>query len=241
MRILVLLAVVIFGAYNALAADAVVKDGMADKGTHGVVNALSGWTEIPLQTYKGYVRGIKLNPEKPALARSAGTVLGFGRGLNHAVGRTLLGVYQFVGFWAANPEDNHGVGVPLDGEYARDWGEAHGIPLKEQPKPMGKKLKRGVTNFAASPVEIPYQMRFGKRTRYRTGVRKGVWFGLSRLWTGTYEAITFPLPSALETEGYAFDQERPGRALHGNRGEYVEPHPWLKEGIHSSKDRDCCD
>jgi hypothetical protein len=236
MRFLAFLAIVMLSGYQAFAADADIKDGMADKGTHGVVNALSGWTEIPLQTYKGYVRGIKLNPEKPALARSTGTVLGFVRGINHAVGRTFLGVYQFAGFWAANHEDNDGVGVPLDGEYARDFGEAHGIPLKEQPKPMVNKLKRGAVNFAASPVELPYQMRFGKRTRYRTGVRKGLWFGLSRFWTGTYEVISFPLPSALETEGYAFDQALPGLEKDGNMGEYVEPHPWLKEGLHSGKE-----
>jgi hypothetical protein len=235
MRILIFLTALIFVGSNALAADGVIKDGMADKGTHGVVNALSGWTEIPLQTYKGYVRGIKLNPEKPALARSTGTVLGFARGLNHAVGRTLLGVYQFTGFWAANHKDNEGVGVPLDGEYALDWGKPHGIPLKEQPKSMGAKLKRGAADFAVSPVEIPYQMRFGKRTRYRRGVRKGLWFGFSRLWSGTYDVLSFPLPSALETEGYAFDQVRPGQEIDGNKGEYVEPHPWLKEGIHSGR------
>ena len=232
MRYFVIIALLIGSSFSALAADAVIKDGMADKGTHGVVNALSGWTEIPLQTYKGYHRGIKLNPEKPALARTTGTILGFGRGINHAVGRTLLGVYQFVGFWSANPEDNNGVGIPLDGEYARDWGEPHGIPIKEQPKPMVAKLKRGAVNFAASPVEIPYQMRFGKRTRYRTGLRKGLWFGLSRVWSGTYEVVSFPVPSALETEGYAFDQERPGQEIDGNKGEYVEPRPWLKEGQH---------
>jgi putative exosortase-associated protein (TIGR04073 family) len=211
------------------AADDDISDGMADKATHGFVNLGSGWMEIPMQIAKGYQRGIKYDPERPAASRTFGTVQGVFKGVVHAVGRTILGVYQLVGFWAANPEDNAGVGIPMDGEYSRDWGHHHGYPYREMHRPMKRKLDRGGTNIFTSPIEVPYQVKFGHRKRYRNGTVKGVWFMLSRFWAGTYETSTFLFPSPRETEGYAFDQEVAGKEDPSLVGPTWDKRPWLKE------------
>lgn len=211
-------------------ADRYVGDGMADKATHGVVNLFSGWLEIPMQTYKGYVRGIKYAPDYPAAARTFGTGQGLFKGVFHAVGRTVLGAFQLVGFWSANPENNDGVGIPMDGEYSRDWGQHHDLKYKEMPKPIRAKLNRGGKNIVTAPVEVPYQMKFGHRKRHKHGKTKGVWFAVSRLWSGTYETVTFFLPNARETEGYAFDQEYAGREDPSLIGPTWDKRPWLKEG-----------
>ena len=65
--------------------------GMAEKGTHGLVDVFTGWMEFPIQTYRGYMAGASC-VQYPAVKYPLGGLLGMMRGVTHAVGRTAWGV-----------------------------------------------------------------------------------------------------------------------------------------------------
>ncbi len=182
--------------------------GIIDKAEHGFINIATGWIELPMQIGKGYRRGIHINPSTPALSRSLGTVWGTVRGFDFAVGRTYLGFYQLFGCWTANPTNNEGIGVPLDGEYVFDYGLMHAVPLNSVHTLFFNKITRGGRNIAGIivdwPISIPY---ITKRDRAPEGIAKGLWFVPSRFVVGVYELSGFILPSALETRGYSFERK----------------------------------
>lgn len=221
MRLLLSLMLVICATF-AYADDPDISDGMKDKGTHGVVNTFSGWLEFPQQIRKGYARGIELDPDRPALARSTGTFLGLFRGASHAIGRTTLGIYQLVGFWSAGHPDNDEVGVPLDHEYGHEWGKPAKIEQDALPGYWGRKAERGAVNLAKSPIEVPYQLKTEYRRTNRKAFGKSAWLFSSRAVTGIYELVTFPFPSATETEGNAFPEREPGVPYDDSRGEVLD-------------------
>ena len=98
-----------------------VPEGMGKKAIRGTINLVSGVVEVPMQVYKGYTNGFK--PIKnPAGSKIVGIILGLFRGFGHAGGRTGWGALELYGFWTANPENNEGVGIPLDAEYAWQMG-----------------------------------------------------------------------------------------------------------------------
>jgi len=131
--------------------------GMGKKFVRGAVNTVTGIVELPVQTVKGYKNGLGLIKNKP-LSKTVGTVLGFFRGIGHAAGRTLYGVVDMAAFWAANPESNEGVGIPLDAEYAWEEGQRYSIfkpNLKEGLMPYPRKIVRGLGNGLLGSLKCP--------------------------------------------------------------------------------------
>ncbi len=189
---------------SARAADEAIANGMADKGTHGFVNIITCWIELPMQIYKGYDRSVYMIEGHPALSRSLGTIKGVFRGVGFTAGRLYQGAYELLGFWSANPKDNHGIGIPFDDEYAMDMGLTHDIPLTAIHRPIYYKLKRGVRNIAGVIIDFPipyFRKIYDPPVSYGTEL----WFVPSKLWVGLYETTGCLLPNTLETEGYSFD------------------------------------
>ena len=160
---------------------------MKNKAVRGVVNGVTGIVELPVQTYKGFKNGVGFIKNKPA-STAVGTILGFFRGGGHAIGRTGWGFMELVGFWTANAKDNDGVGIPLDAEYAWEWGEQYSIfkpSLKEGVKPYGRKLVRGLADGILGIVEIPGQTVKGANEGNAVrGLGRGVWYCFSRMLYG---------------------------------------------------------
>lgn len=199
---------------NAYATGDDFADGAMNKLVRGVVNVLTGWVELPVQIAKGYNEGFAGSENNKVV----GTLVGIFDGLGHAAGRTLSGAGDVVGFWAANPEDNEGVGLPLDAEYAWETGTPYNAFDPDFGKgaiePIGKKLIRGIGDVVLGFVEIPGQVSQGlKNGAPDIGIFKGIWYMLSREISGVTDIATFILPTPKDTEGLAFDQERPWDAL----------------------------
>lgn len=193
-----------------------IAGGMKDKAISGAVDLVTGIVEFPVQIYKGYTNGFE--PIKnQAGSRVAGTVLGFFKGLGHAAGRTSWGAMELFGFWTANPQDNEGVGIPLDAQYAWETGEPYNLfkpSLAEGVKPIGRKLAHGFANSFAGIAELPGQIIEGKREgNVLKGVGRGVWFWLSREVYGFSSIYTCIVPNPKDNPGYAFDGEWPWSAL----------------------------
>lgn len=68
-------------------------EGSATKLARGVVNAASGWLELPKQTVIG-------GQENGA----SGVATGFVKGIGMTIGRTVAGGYETGTFWAPIPE-----------------------------------------------------------------------------------------------------------------------------------------
>lgn len=188
--------------------------GMGKKLFIGVVNVVTGWVEIPAQIVKGYNRGFKGNENNKIL----GTICGIFKGIGHGTGRTLSGVADVAGFWAADPESNEGIGLPLDAEYAWEKGTAYDIfdpnLMDGAIIPIGKKLVRGIGNTIFGVVEIPGQIVKGvKGGAVDLGIIKGLWYFASREMDGAADIYTFYLTGPKDTKGVAFDEKWAWSAL----------------------------
>ncbi len=206
-------------AAAAQAASDEVVPGMGNKLVRGFVNGITGIVELPMQTIKGFNNGLSVIENEP-LSKTAGTVLGFFRGVGHAAGRTAYGGIEVVTFWLPNPESNDGVGIPLDADLAWEQGEQYSIfkpNLKEGLMPYPRKIVRGVANGFAGIVEVPGQIVKGVSDDGAVGIPvgavKGVWFWFGRSASGYGDAILFLAPNPPDQVGYAFEQEWPWDAL----------------------------
>jgi len=197
--------------------------GMGKKLVRGLVNTTTGIVELPMQTYKGYKEGLGFIKNEPT-SKAVGTVLGFFRGVGHAAGRTCYGVVDVAAFWSANPEDNEGVGIPLDAEYAWEMGERYSVlkpNLKEGLMPYPRKIVRGLANGLLGIVEVPGQIvKRAKAERpligVPLGVAKGLWFWTGRTIYGYGDAVLFLVPNPEDQLGYGFEEEWPWSALVGS-------------------------
>jgi len=214
---IVLCLVLVLMATSAYAAGQEYVEGAGNKLVRGFINAITGWVELPVQIYKGYNQGFMGNESNKAV----GAIAGIFKGIGHSAGRTISGVSDVAGFWAADNKSNEGVGIPLDAEYAWEEGSAYNMfepDLTEGAiKPMGNKLLRGLGNAIFGFVEFPGQIVKGvKEKAPDIGLVKGIWYAFSRPVTGAYEATTFLLPNPVDTKALAFEEEWPWDALMGN-------------------------
>ena len=219
MRKLIALALaLLLAAPSSYAATTNIPSGIAQKAIRGAINLVTGIVEVPMQTYKGYKKGFKFI-KNTAGSKTVGTILGLFRGFGHAGGRMSWGALELFGFWAANPADNQGVGVPLDAQYAWQMGEQYSIfqpSLKEGVKPIGRKFLHGVANGFAGIAEVPCQIKTGISEGHPLiGVGKGFWFWLSRENYGFTNIYTSLVPNPVDNPGYPFNGKWPWSALLG--------------------------
>jgi putative exosortase-associated protein (TIGR04073 family) len=217
--------VVLVGQAWAADGDQDVTGRMAHKWARGITNALTGIVEVPMQTGKGWDKGVSWVENQPT-SRCLGAGLGLFRGLGHGAGRTWSGVFEVVTFWAANPEDNAGYGVPLDNEHA--WTASDGLAtrLDKQSKgyeKMGRKLWRGACNTVMGVSEVPCQI--GQEVRSPkgsvvSGTGVGLYMFVSRELYGVNELVTFLLPNPERNVGVQFELADPWNYLTG-----AEPTP----------------
>ncbi len=187
-----------------------------DKAVRGAVNMVTGIVELPMQVCKGYKNGV--GPIKnEAASKTVGTILGFYRGIAHGVGRTGWGALELFGCWTANPEDNKGIGVPLDAEYAWEWGDQYSIfkpTLKEGVAPIGRKIVQGAANSFTAIAELPGQTIKGvKDGEPVKGLGRGVWYWWSRQGYGAAYLIGFLAPNPPDNPGLPLNSEWPWSAL----------------------------
>ena len=185
-----------------------VMKGMGEKAKRGAINTLTGWIEIPAQIAKGYEYGW-MGKENTGWV---GAIGGIFAGIGTAAGRTLSGMGELSGFWAADPEDNERIGIPLDAEYAWEQGTTYDMmdpSFNEQvTRPILYKLGRGLGNLAFGVAEIPSQVMKGiEEKAWDAGIVKGIWFFLSREVDGVWDLCTFFLPGPQDTKGYPFDEK----------------------------------
>lgn len=197
-----------------------VLEGMGKKLFRGLTNVLTGWIELPAQTIKGYNRASYEYDENAII----GVTCGFFRGISHSIGRTVSGIFDVVGFWAANPEDNWDTGIPLDAEYA--WQEGYAYDCFDPNfgeaalGPMSSKFLRGAGNTLFGFAELPGQIAKGVgEGAYDLGIMKGLWFACSREISGLADLATVIFPTSEENAGYPFEEEQPWDALIGSIGE----------------------
>ena len=218
--VFMLAAAMVVGGTGAVQAESgEVIEGMGAKLVRGVVNALTGVVEIPMQTVKGYKSGVGFIDNTPT-SKTVGTVLGFFRGIGHGAGRTVYGVVEAAAFWSANPASNEGVGIPFDSDYAWEEGVRYSVfkpTLKEGLMPYPRKIVRGLSNGVLGILELPGQIVKGTKddgiTGLGVGAVKGIWFGASRAVYGLGDAVLFLIPNPEDQLGYAFEQEQPWQAL----------------------------
>jgi putative exosortase-associated protein (TIGR04073 family) len=205
---------VVFSCSAAFAATDDLLEGMGKKFFRGFVNVLTGWVELPMQTIKGFNRGLPGDEDNKLLGSGYGLL----KGIGHGIGRTAWGALELFGFWTANPEDNTGMGIPLDAEYAWEEGESYDCfdPdfAEATLKPMGKKLFRGLGNGLFGFAELPGQIGKGIREGATDfGIIKGLWYWYSREVYGIGEVLTVIFPTPDDNPGYAFDEEYPWDAI----------------------------
>ncbi len=201
-------------ATTAYCASEELLEGMAQKFWVGLVDTFTGWVELPAQVIKGYNEGFMDDENNKIL----GVVVGVFDGLGHSAGRTFSGLTNLFGFWAASPEDNRGIGLPLDAEYAWEEGEAYDVfdpdLVEGGLKPVGRKLMKGLSNTLLGFVELPGQIVKGvEEGAPDLGIVKGFWYWWSREVNGFSGIMTCVLPDHSETKGLAFDEEYPWEAL----------------------------
>jgi hypothetical protein len=210
----VIIALLSFSTTVHAAADNLL-EGMAKKAERGVVNTLTALWEFPMQIYKGFKNGLKNDGEHKLL----GGLVGICDGVKHSLGRGASGLIDLGGFWAANPTDNEGIGLPLDAEYAWQDGDPYDPfdPSFAEASlvPMKKKFLRGAGNALLCLAEIPGQVTRGiKQEDPFLGLAKGIWYTGSRVWHGIGDLLTVCLPGPTDQKGLAFDQEWPWEAFH---------------------------
>lgn len=215
-KLLMVFVAVMMIASTAQAATSDFGEGAGNKIKRGVVNLFTGIVEFPAQIIKGFNNGFE-PVENEVLSKTIGTILGVFRGASHTVGRTSWGALELFGFWAANPESNDGVGIPLDAEYAWEEGTQYSIfdpSLEEGVKPIGHKLVRGLRDGFLGIAELPGQIKKGHADGdVVKGFGKGVWFWFSREVYGLGSLYSCLVPNPTDNPGYAFDQENPWDAL----------------------------
>lgn len=214
LAVIVIVYILVGVSTAAFASEANVLEGMKEKFWRGAVNTFTGWVEFPAQVYKGYHEGTPGEPEN----RIGGILFGLWDGIVHSAGRTLSGVFDLAGFWAADPKNNRGVGFPLDAELAWQEGRPYDMFHPDFQEgaldPTWNKLARGSSGLLGGFMEIPGQVAKGMdRGGALAGLGKGVWYGLSRGITGLGDLVTLLLPSPEETAGVAFDEEWPWDAF----------------------------
>ena len=201
-------------ATTAHAASENFMEGMIQKLWRGVVNTLTGWTEFPIQIFKGYNEGFMGDEDNKVL----GVIGGVFDGIGHSTGRTLSGISDIVGCWAADPESNEGVGIPLDGEYVWEGEVPYNLFSPDFTEatlvPIGTKLFRGLGNTLFGIAEVPGQIVKGVSEEASDfGIIKGLWYWFSREVAGVSDLVTVILPGPEETKGIEFDEEWPWEAL----------------------------
>ena len=187
-----------------------VLDGMAKKLKRGVINTFTGWMEFPIQIGKGFNEGFRGDEDNKLL----GVIFGVFDGVGHSLGRTLSGVTEVAGFWAANPKDNKNIGIPLDAEYAWEDGKPYDIfdPnfTDATLTPTVNKLFRGVSNTLLGFMELPNQIGKGISEKSpHFSIVKGLWYWLSREISGISDIVTVPFANPEDTVGVSFDEEPP--------------------------------
>ena len=188
--------------------------GMGKKLIRGVVNTFTGWVEIPAQVVKGYNHGLMGDENN----KFGGAVVGIFTGIWYGAGRTISGMGDLAGFWAADPENNDGVGIHLDARYAWEEGEPYSLTdpsfTEATVMPIGNKLGRGLGNGILGFLEVPGQIVKGvKEGAPDLGIIKGIWYWFSREVDGAYDIITLLLPNPEDTEAVKFDEKWPWSAL----------------------------
>jgi putative exosortase-associated protein (TIGR04073 family) len=126
-----------------------------------------------------------------------------------------------AGFWAADPANNEGVGVPLQTTYAWEEGAPYDMAKPDLEtatiKPVGNKLGRGLGNALLAFLELPGQVVKGVKLKAPdAGIVKGLWYWYSREIDGIYDVCTFWLPNPKDTKALAFDEKWPWSALGDN-------------------------
>jgi len=198
----------------AFASEALVVEGMKEKFWRGAVNTFTGWMEFPAQIYKGYREGTPGEPDN----KIGGVLFGLFDGVVHSIGRTVSGVFDLAGFWAADPDDNKGIGFPLDARYAWEEGEPYDYfypDFKDGTlEPMWRKLSRGAGGTLLGFLELPGQIaRAYNEESPDLGLIKALWYWLSREVNGISDLVSLPLPYPEDTAGVVFDEEQPWDAL----------------------------
>ena len=219
MRKLAALALILLLAVpSSYASTTNISVGMGHKAIRGAIDLVTGIVEVPMQTYKGYKKGFKFI-KFTAGSKVIGTILGLFRGFGHAGGRIGSGALGLYGFWAANPPDNQGIGVPFDAEYAWQMGEQYDMfkpSLKEGAKPIGRKFIHGVADGLLGIAEVPGQIKVGvSEHRPLIGVGKGFWFWFSRMEYGFGNIWMSLVPNHPDNPGYPFNGKWPWSALLG--------------------------
>jgi len=215
-RLLILTLAILLLTTTAYAATDNVFEGMLSKAFRGAINLVTGVIEIPAQTIKGFSKGFE-PIENEAASKTVGTVLGLFRGFGHAAGRMSWGAIELVGFWAANPEDNKGVGIPLDAEYAWEEGTQYSIfepSLAEGLEPVGNKLGRGLANTFLGIMEVPGQtIEGGMDGNVLLGFGRGIWYWFSREVYGIGSIFSCIVPNPEDNPGYPLSHEWPWEPL----------------------------
>jgi putative exosortase-associated protein (TIGR04073 family) len=211
----VLLAIMFLAASTMCFADSEeYTKAMGDRAYWGSINALTGWIEIPAQVAKGYEYGW-MGKENTGWV---GAIGGVAAGVGSAIGRTIHGVGELVGCWAAVPETNDRIGIPLDAEFAWEEGTPYDMmdPSFEEAtsRPVLYKLGRGLGNLAFGVCEIPGQIMKGiEEKAWDIGIIKGIWYFLSREIDGAIDTATFCFPGPRDVRGVAFDEKWPWSAV----------------------------
>jgi len=215
--IVILFAVMLIVPTSAYASTDNIVSGMGNKALRGAVNLVTGIVEVPAQIIKGFNNGFEPLGAHAVVSKPTGAVVGVFRGLAHAGGRMSWGLLELTSFWSANPENNEGVGIPLDAEYAWQWGEQYSVfepTLGEGLKPIGHKLCHGLANTFLGIAEVPGQTLKGLDDADPiTGFVRGVWYFLSREAYGIGNLVSILVPNPETNPGYAFNGERPWTVL----------------------------
>jgi len=185
-------------------------ESMVEKLERGVINTFTGWIEFPGQIGKGYYEGFRGNKQNKLL----GVTIGIFEGVGHAAGRTLSGISDVVGFWAATPRDNKNIGIPLDAEYAWEMGKPYDIfdPnfTDAYLNPMVKKFFRGAGNTVFGFLELPNQIVKGlSEKKAELSILKGLYYWSSREVSGISDMVSAPFANPLDNVGIHFDKEWP--------------------------------
>lgn len=205
--VLIAVAFFVFTA-TAYAESGNVPESMVDKLKRGIINTFTGWVEFPAQIGKGYYEGFRGDKQNKLL----GVAVGVFEGAGHAAGRTLSGVADVVGFWAAAPKDNKNIGIPLDSAYPWEMGKSYDIfdPnfIDAYLSPMVKKFFRGAGNTVFGFLELPNQIAKGlSEKKAEIGILKGLYYWSSREVSGISDIVSAPFANPEDNAGIHFDKE----------------------------------
>jgi putative exosortase-associated protein (TIGR04073 family) len=193
-------------------------NGMVEKFSHGLVNAATGWMELPVQVTRGYDRGVPC-VKACAASRSLGAAAGLGRGVSHTLGRTVWGAWEVVTFWAPNHTTNADLLLLQDSFYPWEEGivEPFRCPTaKDGVQRIGMRLERGLDDVVGSPFEILGQTKkAAAEGSCLPGIPKGLYCMVGRLLSGVGDIAFFALPSPVDNLMVPFDEVKPWDAWDG--------------------------